>query len=290
MDIQQFENRNLNLPSPLEKLRHPLFDEKGIEVYIKRDDLIHPIITGNKWRKLKDYLLKAQKEGSKGIISFGGAYSNHVYSLAFVCHALSIPLELIIRGDELHKDSNAFLNQIHEWGAQMYFVSREDYRTKLLPEVINTDKKLIIPEGGFSTLGIDSVKALGVELSTLQFDEVFLSVGTGTTAIGLAKYLPQFKINGILSLANKSEIEENIASVSEGLPNLKLWDAFLTKKYGKKNTELIEFCTFFVQTFHIQIEPIYTGLMIRSFFTLLQEDYFKPQSKILLIHSGGIKH
>lgn len=274
----------------MEELKHPLFTEKGVQVFIKRDDLIHPIVTGNKWRKLKEYLLIAQKEGSKGIISFGGAYSNHIYSLAYLCNALSLPLELIIRGDELNENSNEFLMQIKQWGAKMYFISREEYKTKIIPPQIYSKEKLIIPEGGFAAMGVDSVRSLADEIAFNAIDEVFLAVGTGTTLIGLAKYLPNLKINGILALSNKAEIDSNIDQILSAKQNIILWDSFISKKYGKKNTELIEFCTFFVQTFHIQIEPIYTGLMIQSFFKLLKEDYFKPQTRILLIHSGGIKH
>ena len=266
-----------------------MFEENHLKVYVKRDDLLHPIVTGNKWRKLKEYLLIAQNKNLKGIISFGGAFSNHIYSLAYVCHKLNISLELIIRGDELNENSNDFLKQIADWGAKLFFVDRTNYRNKVLPPQLKTDDKLLIPEGGFSEIGVDSLKDLANELWDIQMDEMFLAVGTGTTLLGLAKYLPQVKLNGILSLSNQDEIENNRKLMKIDTNNIHLWPDFISKKYGKKNTELMEFCTFFYDTFNIKIEPIYTGLMFKSFFDLVQKKHFVPNSTIVLLHSGGVK-
>ncbi len=265
-----------------------LFDEKQIEVFIKRDDLIHSIVTGNKWRKLKEYLLIAQKDQANGIISFGGAYSNHIFALGYVCKELSIPLDLIIRGDELNVSSNHYLNQLFNWGIHLHFISREDYRLKNIPSSIDQFNKIIIPEGGFSEIGILSMKELAAEISN-SFDYVFSSVGTGTTLLGLGRYLPKSKIVGVLSLSNMKEIEEHMNLLNVNNHNLLFFDQFIEKKYGKKNTELEEFCIFFDNKFHIKIEPIYTGLMVQSFYQLVMADFFKPQQKILLYHSGGIK-
>lgn len=265
-----------------------LFEQKKIQVFIKRDDLIHPIVSGNKWRKLKEYLLIAQKEQVKGIISFGGAYSNHIYALAFVCKELEIPLHLIIRGEELSAHSNQYLSEINSWGIHLHFISREAYRNKNIPNEINQIDHLIIPEGGFSKMGIESMKGLSSELKD-PFDYIFTAVGTGTSLIGLAQYLPKSIICGILSLSNKLEIEKNINDFHSNMANLILFDQFIEKKYGKKNTELEEFCIQFKKKHKISIEPIYTGLLLKSFYQLVEENYFQPNNKILIYHSGGIK-
>lgn len=289
MDIQSFEKLHFNLPSPIQPLEDELFVQKNIKVFMKRDDLIHPIVSGNKWRKLKDYLLIAQKDQIKGIISFGGAYSNHIFALGYVCKELMIPLHLIIRGDELTHTSNSYLTQLHDWGIHLYFISRENYQKKIIPGGLSTTNKLIIPEGGFSHEGVHSIQSLANEIIDLSFQELFVSVGTGTTLLGLAKYLPTININGVLSLSNRAEIENNASLMEVEWSNIKLFEKKFGMKYGKKNTELEEFCIHFQHKFQIAIEPIYTGTMIFKFYELVKNNYFKPETKIVLIHSGGIK-
>lgn len=257
-------------------------------MFIKRDDLIHPIVAGNKWRKLKEYLLIAQNQHKKGIVTFGGAFSNHIFALGYVCKELQIPLDIIIRGEELSINSNAYLSTLHQWGNQLHFISRSDYKEKRIPEEIDLEDKLIIPEGGFSEIGVQSMIELAKELDE-SFDYVVLSVGTGTTLIGLAQAMPSTIICGILSLQNKIEIEEHIKLSGLHSNNHKLFDQFITKKYGKKNTELEKFCIQFTNIYQIPIEPIYTGLMVKSFYELVASNYFPQGSKVLLYHSGGVK-
>lgn len=289
MDVISFEKEFINLPSPVQSLEHPLFEKYGVEVLIKRDDLLHPIVSGNKWRKLKEYLLIAQKQGNKGIISFGGAYSNHLYALSYVCNSLNLSFDAIIRGNELNSTSNVYLEQMNSWGANLHFVNREDYREKIAPIGVITTNKLIIPEGGFSEIGVDSMIGLANELENITFDHLFTAVGTGTTIIGLGRFLNQKTIHGILSLKNKSEIQDHLNQTLRNSSNVIIWDQFIQKKYGKKNTELEEFCIDFKSHFGFEIEPIYTGLMIQSVFQLIEDKYFETGTKILLLHSGGIK-
>ncbi len=260
----------------------------NLQVYIKRDDLIHSIITGNKWRKLREYLLIAQKENINTIISFGGAFSNHIYALAYACKELKINLHLIIRGDELSINSNPYLSQIHQWGANLYFISRQDYKEKHIPFDYDSASTLVIPEGGFSPIGVSSMAELSKEIDE-DYHHILVSVGTGTTLIGLAMHLPNSLIHGILSLSNKNEIEENCKLFNKQFENILLHDQFIEKKYGKKNTELEKFCIDFFLKYNIPIEPIYTGLLFHSFFELVKQNVFANNSKILLIHTGGIK-
>lgn len=269
-------------------MKDELFDQKGLEVFIKRDDLIHPIVAGNKWRKLKEYLLIAQNQEKKGIVTFGGAYSNHIFALGYICKELQIPLDIIIRGEELSIHSNSYLSTLHQWGNHLHFISRKDYREKRIPKEIYYENKLIIPEGGFSEVGVRSMIELVKELNE-SFDYIVLAVGTGTTLIGIAQALPSVRLCGILSLQNKKEIEKHIKIAGIKADKIKLFEQFIEKKYGKKNTELEEFCIHFNNKFKIPIEPIYTGLMVRSFYELVNKDYFPSGSKILLYHSGGVK-
>ncbi len=265
-----------------------LFDEKNIQVFIKRDDLIHSIITGNKWRKLKDYLLIAQKEKKKRIITFGGAYSNHVYALAYACKELNLVLDVIIRGDELSIYSNEYLTKVSQWGANLHFISRTAYKDKIIPFEYSTKEVFIIPEGGFSSIGVNSLIELSTELEK-TYSHIFVAVGTGTTLIGLAQHLPNCIIHGVLCLSNLEEIENNIQLINSEIQNIVLHDGFISKRYGKKNTELEQFCIQFYSKHRILIEPIYTGLLFKSFYELVNQNYFKSGENIVLIHSGGIK-
>lgn len=262
--------------------------EKGISVFVKRDDLIHPIISGNKWRKLREYIHFAQQNKIKSILSFGGAYSNHLYSLAFCGNILNIKTIGIIRGDELNSDSNPFLTQMESWGMELYFINRKDYHEKTIPSSVNFKNTLIIPEGGYSELGMLGMKALCSELDINKFDHIITAVGTGTTLIGLAKFL-NIMTTGILTLNNRTEIERNISELSPNSKNIDLNESYIFGKYAKENTILDHFIQSFSELHHIDIEPIYTGRMFYGLFDLIKKNHFEAGSRILALHTGGIK-
>ncbi|MFM6994919.1 MAG: 1-aminocyclopropane-1-carboxylate deaminase/D-cysteine desulfhydrase [Sediminibacterium sp.] len=279
MDIAKFEFNALHLPSPIEEIFDECWNSKGIQVFVKRDDLIHPIISGNKWRKLKKYLQTFSFTTHSGLLSFGGAYSNHLYALAYAGHSLGIPTVGVIRGDELTFDSNPYLNQMNAWGMQLHFISRAAYRSKPIPSAYV--KYAVISEGGFGELAIQGMGNLADELPTC--DMIYTAIGTGATAIGLAAYSHK-PVVGILTLLNRSEIE------SHALPtNLIIEDAFVFGKYAKQNNKLDQFCTEFYQKHGIPIEPIYTGRMFYALMQHIKNGHIAPYSKLVAIHTGGVK-
>ena len=279
MDIANFEFNALHLPSPIEEIYDECWNSKGIQVFVKRDDLIHPIISGNKWRKLKNYLQTFSFSTHSGLLSFGGAYSNHLYALAFAGHSLGIPTVGIIRGEELTIDSNAYLSQMNTWGMQLHFISRTAYRLKPIPATF--EKYAVIAEGGFGDLAIQGMGILVDELPAC--DLIYTAVGTGATAIGLAKNIDK-PIVGVLTLHNRSEIE------AYSLPtNLRIEDAFVFGKYAKQNEELDLFCAEFYQKHGIPIEPIYTGRMFYALTEHIKNGHIAPHSKLVAIHTGGVK-
>lgn len=261
-----------------------------MRLFIKRDDLINPYISGNKWRKLKDYIQIAQKNNNLGFISFGGAYSNHLYALAYLGNKLSLETIGIIRGDELNINSNPYLSQMSNWGMKLVFVNRETYKQKTIPEsIINLNNYLIIPEGGYSELGITSVAPMALEISSQgDFDFISLAVGTGTTALGLSK-LSKSKILGIMTLRNLDELTMHLTELDYFPNNLTFIEQKDSPKYGKIEDHLRNFCKQFHNENNIKIEPIYTGKMFHRLYQLIEEDYFPTNSKILAIHTGGIK-
>jgi 1-aminocyclopropane-1-carboxylate deaminase len=283
MDIHLFEKTILKLPSPIQELNHSIFKEAEIKVYVKRDDLIHPIISGNKWRKLSEYIGIAKENPELPLLSFGGAYSNHLYALAYVGNQLKIQTIGIVRGDELTYTSNPYLTQMHEWGMKLYFVNRKQY--KLKNSQLN-EKVLLIPEGGYGELGINGIKQLVNEITPLDPTHIITAVGTGTTALGIRKFWDK-PIYGILTLNNLAEIQrhENEFNITG---NIWLED-YIMGKYAKESDIINNFCATFENAHQVQIEPIYTGKMFYGLYDLIQNNHFPRGSKILALHSGGIK-
>jgi len=261
-----------------------------LQLFIKRDDLINPYISGNKWRKLKDYIEIAQKNNNLGFISFGGAYSNHLYALAYLGNKLGLKTIGIIRGDELNINSNPYLSQMSNWGMKLLFINRESYKQKTIPKtIINLENYLIIPEGGYSEIGIKSVATMAHEISFQgDFEFISLAVGTGTTALGLSK-LSKSKIVGIMTLRNLDELKMHLTELDYFPENLSFIEQKDSLKYGKIEDYLSDFCEQFVNENNIKIEPIYTGKMFHRLYQLIEEDFFPANSKILAIHTGGIK-
>ncbi|RXK52213.1 1-aminocyclopropane-1-carboxylate deaminase/D-cysteine desulfhydrase [Aquirufa rosea] len=289
MDIATFENSFLNLPSPLEEIYGPLWQDQQIRLFLKRDDLIHQTVSGNKWRKLKEYIQIAQDNPKKGIISFGGAYSNHLYALAYVCHQLKIPSIGIVRGDELNESSNPYLKQIHQWGMKLHFLDRKAYQKKEVHSIDNMNDYWVIPEGGYSNFGISGIREIVLEIENkISSDYIISAVGTGTTVIGLAKYSSS-NIVGILCLNNKIEIQNHLQDLSLDLPNLILKEDYVQGKYAKSNPALDAFCENFKAQHQIAIEPTYTGKMMLGVYDLLKKKYFPTGSTLICIHTGGVK-
>jgi 1-aminocyclopropane-1-carboxylate deaminase len=287
MDILQFEKQSLRLPSAIDEIHDELFEQKHVRVFVKRDDLIHPIISGNKWRKLREYIQIAQYNGHKHIISFGGAYSNHLYALAYAGKELGIATTGIIRGHELTSESNQYLTQMKNWGMDLIFSKRSAYQEKMIPEGIKQNNSLIIAEGGFGELAITGIAEIIHELGSERYDHIFCPVGTGTTYLGLCKSKRESSIHGILTLNNVTEIESN--SELLGIPVENLHSDYIFGKYANQPQELVDFCNTFREKHQIKIEPIYTGKMFYGLYDLINKDSFQPGSKLLALHTGGIK-
>ncbi len=282
MDIKNFEFNALNLPSPIEEIFDECWNSKRIQVFVKRDDLIHPIISGNKWRKLKNYIQTFSLNDHSGILSFGGAYSNHLFALAFAGHALGIPTVGIVRGEELHVTSNSYLKQINEWGMKLHFVTRSLYREKVIP--YEYENYLSIPEGGYGSQAIDGMNTLVNELPSC--DAIYCAMGTGATAIGIAR-ATNVPVTGIQTLNNQAEIENHLSDFPAA--NLTIDENFIFGKYAKSNADLDKFCRNFYEKHQIAIEPIYTGRMFYALINHIKNGHIAPESKLVAIHTGGIK-
>ena len=267
--------------------------QKNIQIFLKREDLIHPVISGNKYWKLfyniNSYL--EQNPANPFIITFGGAFSNHIAAVAALGKEYEMKTLGIIRGEELQGkwQENSTLKLADQNGMDFRFVSREEYRDKdSLTQILKKEfpNALIIPEGGTNKHAVDGIQFMLTE-QTKSFDYLCTAVGTGGTIAGLSKFAEEhqkvvgFKVVDDHSLYNKvSELSTR--------NNFELIEAH-EGKYGKITDENIRFINDFNQNYGIQLDPIYTGKMMKKLFEMIEENYFPAGSKILAFHTGGLQ-
>lgn len=282
---------NLEFFSPVHQIKNQLFDNKNLKLYIKRDDLIHPIISGNKWRKLKYLLIKAQTENKTHLVTFGGAYSNHLLATAAAAAQFGFKTTGIVRGEYVKNDT-LFLCRLHEMN--LLFVDRESYREKvtLFNRYFPDDPEaFFIDEGGSSIEGVQGCSELINELQE-TYSHLFCACGTGTTAAGLIngilKYGLTTRFNAVPVFKNGEFIKNEIDKYLPGPVNYNLHTNYHFGGYGKVDEHLIKFIKEFVASTGILIEPVYTGKMLYAIYDLAAKDFFEPGSSILAIHSGGI--
>lgn len=282
---------SLDIYSPIQSIQNSLFSNKGLQVFIKRDDLIHPIISGNKWRKLKYVLQDAQAQNKTQLVTFGGAYSNHLLATAAAAAKFGFKATGIVRGEEVNNDT-LFLCKLH--GMQLIFTDRESYRDK--PALFNhffadDEQAFFFDEGGASAQGAKGCSELVNEL-TDPYDHIFCACGTGTTAAGIINGLTQHKLstqfNAIPVFKNGEFMQAEIDRFLTAPAQYTLHTAYHFGGYGKTTPQLINFIKQFVADTGILIEPVYTGKMLYAIYDLAAKNHFAPGTKILAIHSGGI--
>jgi 1-aminocyclopropane-1-carboxylate deaminase len=282
---------DLEIYSPVQQIKNKLFDEQFISLFIKRDDLIHPMISGNKWRKLKYILKKASAENKTHLVTFGGAYSNHLLATAAAAAKFSLKSTGIVRGEELGNDT-LFLCRMH--GMELIFTDRNSYRDKLalFNKYFGGDgNTFFIDEGGAGAEGAEGCAELVGEL-TETYDHIFCACGTGTTAAGIINGLHAHGVNTIFNAVpvfkNGGFMKDEIDKYLIQPANYELLTAYDFGGYAKVTDGLIDFIKTFVTDTGILIEPIYTGKMLYAIYDLAAKGYFKPGSKILAIHTGGL--
>ncbi|HCN49206.1 MAG TPA: 1-aminocyclopropane-1-carboxylate deaminase [Chryseobacterium sp.] len=267
--------------------------QKNIKLFIKREDLIHPQISGNKYWKLfynvNNYL--GENPDKPYIITFGGAFSNHIAAVSAVGSLAGIPTLGIIRGEELeHKwRDNPTLLFAKRNGMNLKFVTREEYRHKeKLTEFLQHEfpEALVVPEGGTNEEAVEGVKMMLNE-QTKDFDYLCTAVGTGGTIAGISKFCEDnqkvigFKVVDDASLENKIfelTLKQNFDLIDSSFGG-----------YGKISDENIRFINDFKEKYDIPLEPIYTGKMMQKVFELIEEDFFPEHSRVLCFHTGGLQ-
>lgn len=263
-------------------------------VSIKREDLIHPYISGNKYRKLKYNLAQAKTEGRTILLTFGGAFSNHIAAVAAVGMELGFETIGVIRGEELVDkiEANHTLKFAKSCGMTFKFITREAFRNKISVEFIKNLKIefgdfYLIPEGGTNDLAIKGCEEIILDTDS-EFDYICCSVGTGGTISGIINASkPHQKILGFPALKGDF-LQEEISKFAENL-NWQLITDYHFGGYAKINPELIGFINQFKSAHNIPLDPIYTGKLLFGVMDLLNKGYFPEKSKILVIHTGGLQ-
>ena len=267
--------------------------ESKVRLFIKREDLTHPEISGNKYWKMfynvKKYLEKEVSE--RKIITFGGAFSNHIAAAAALGNEFGIKTLGVIRGNELEDSwqENPTLFSAHQNGMSFRFVTRETYRYKerLMAELQEEfPESLVVPEGGTNENAVEGIQYMLTD-ETKDFDYICSAVGTGGTVSGLSKFAqPHQKIIGFKAVKDNS-LENRIKNLSKK-DNFILIDAS-DGGFGKITDENVRFINEFYQYFGIVLEPVYTGKMLRKIFEMIADNYFPANSKILAFHTGGLQ-
>jgi 1-aminocyclopropane-1-carboxylate deaminase len=284
----------LNEPA-FSKLTADFFGNNNLQIFMLRLDEIHPIISGNKLFKLIYFLEEAKKSMHKKVITFGGAYSNHLAATAFACKELKIKSVGIIRGEKPKELSPTLLFCL-ENEMQLEFIDRESYQKinqkDFLEELKNKYREhILIPEGGFSVQGKEGAGLINQYFTDKDFTHVCLPVGTATTFAGLVDSNEiETKIMGFGVLKNFNDIEKRFAELKVNPEkNYCFFNDYHFGGYAKKTDELIAFMTDFYKKNKIALDFVYTAKMMFGVRDLIQKNYFPENSKILCIHTGGLQ-
>jgi 1-aminocyclopropane-1-carboxylate deaminase/D-cysteine desulfhydrase-like pyridoxal-dependent ACC family enzyme len=282
-------------PTPITELHAAFLDGVGVKLSIKREDLNHPFLSGNKAHKLKYNLLEAERLGHHKLLTFGGAYSNHIRATAAAGHLFGFETIGIIRGEE-HLPLNSTLSKAKEMDMELHYLDRTTYRQKHAPEVMEKlqgrhGDAYIIPEGGTNKLALKGCREWGEGLPT-HHDWVVTPVGTGGSMAGLALGLAQdTKLLGIPVLKGANFLNREIAELI-GERDVCQWELSLDYHFGgyaKSSDELLAFIASFTAHHHIPLEFVYTGKMMFGIFDLIKKGFFQRGAEILAIHTGGLR-
>ena len=268
--------------------------QKTVSLYIKREDLLHPFISGNKYRKLKYNLLRAKAQGHQRLLTFGGAFSNHIAAVAYAGQQNGFETIGIIRGEELQSkiDENPTLQFAAKCGMRLEFMSRELYRQK--GDKLVTDQFLnefgqfyLLPEGGTNQLAVDGC----AEILTFEdsvFDYICCAAGTGGTCAGIINSAKEHQQILVFPVIKGDFIAAEIKSFTTN-SNWRIMSGYEFGGYAKVTGGLVTFINDFYDRTAIPLDPIYTGKMVFGVMELIASGFFPDGSKILAIHTGGLQ-
>lgn len=287
-----------NIVSKNQQVQLPILEEKGIELWIKREDKIHEFVSGNKFRKLKYNILEAKKQQKHTLLTFGGAFSNHIVATAVAGNLLGLKTIGVVRGEELANKLNEILLEnktlyiANKNGMKFEFVTRENFRRKTDKDFINELRKkfgdfYLVPEGGTNELAIKGCEEILTE-EDQKFDYICSAVGTGGTISGLINSAKNHQhIIGFPALKGNF-LSEEIKKLTQK-QHWQLQTEYHFGGYAKYNEELIRFINSFKEKTQIPLDPIYTAKMLFGILDLIAKNKYPKNTKILAIHTGGLQ-
>ncbi|MEL0641165.1 pyridoxal-phosphate dependent enzyme [Pseudoalteromonas aliena] len=289
------QSLKINENNYIQQIDTAYLKKRNIYLGVKRDDLLHPLISGNKWRKLKYNLVHMKELNKTELLTFGGAFSNHIHACAAAGKEFNIKTHAIIRGPELDSD-NPTLQFAKQCGMQLHVVNRIEYKQRYDQRYLETLQRrfpnaFIIPEGGTNEHALLGCKELVHSLP--EHDYLVCPTGSGGTLAGLIEgSKANTHIIGIAVLKQAQYLNaevKKLSSKAEKQDNWQLLTDFHDGGYGKFSPALWQFCQEMNHTYNLPLEPIYSGKMMYALWKLIEQDYFPPGSKIIAIHTGGLQ-
>lgn len=281
----------------LQRLTDDAFSEQGVALWCKREDLRHPLYGGNKWHKLQGHLQRAQAQDAKAVLSFGGAWSNHLYALAAVGQDLGIKTIGLVRGP----NNTAMLDDCRGFGMTIKPLSYSDYRRRydadFLRDIqVQYPAAYVVPEGGSGEVGLDGFAGLAQELVQqirelgLEQCVVAVAMGTGTTVAGLRKYLPEtISVWGVPVLPQNANESATQQLLGESAQYVRIWHNLVDAKYGQLSDELKTYLDVFEAKHGVQLDPIYTVKLFFALSALAKTHHLTPHQHVIALHSGGLQ-
>jgi D-cysteine desulfhydrase len=295
------DNKVIKQPVDLTKaVIQPLYDDelhrKNVAIDVLRLDLIHPVISGNKWFKLKYQLQEAGQQNKKGLLTFGGAWSNHLVATALAARQASLASIGIIRGEQ-PATLSATLQEVQEYGMQLQFISRDRYRNEeaIIPELAaQYPDYYIVPQGGQSHLGVLGAAGILQLTQIKSYSHISCATGTGTMLAGLVHAaLPHQQVIGICCLKMPDNENNSLNSfIKQYAANQQAYTLLYDYHFGgfaRKTGELLNFMNTIYEKHKLPTDFVYTGKLFCGIMHLVQHDYFPPGSRLLVVHSGGLQ-
>ncbi|GGF73842.1 1-aminocyclopropane-1-carboxylate deaminase/D-cysteine desulfhydrase [Alteromonas lipolytica] len=284
----------LTLPSPLMPFTPDWPGAERVNLWIKRDDLIHPVISGNKWRKMSA-LLAHHAATCQHIVSFGGGYSNHLHALGWCCKQLGIAFTAIIRGHYQANPTPMIADLLH-WGAEIRYVTKIEYQQRHSQDYLalltrDYPQALIIPEGGSQQLALQGIHAMLAECQQ-PFDTIVTPVASGATMAGMVSGVSeQQQVLGIAVLNGVGYLENLVAQFLPEKSDCRwqILHQFHHGGYARKSADLLSLCEEMQQKYSIAVEPVYSGKVFFAMKELLKQAFFPAGQQIIIVHTGGLQ-
>jgi 1-aminocyclopropane-1-carboxylate deaminase len=273
----------------IDTLTLPVLKEKKISLQVLRLDKIHPLISGNKWFKLRYYLEEAKRQDKKNLVTFGGAWSNHILATAAAAQSYQFSSTGIIRGEQPANYSSTLL-KARSLGMNFIFLKREEYKLKQLPSFLMNDRdSYIIPEGGYGENGAAGASTIEEFCKGTSYTHICCAAGTGTMLAGLLRFRNPAAILGISVLKNNCQLGKNIDEITSVNKVPVIVHDYHFGGYAKYTNDLLSFMNNFYKDAGIPSDFVYTGKLFYGVFDLIEKNSFPAGSHILVIHSGGLQ-